>query len=545
MKNHGFKLEARSVSFALPDGRKILEKVSFLADGPSIALIGRNGSGKTTLLRILAGELAPSGGSVGARGRVVYLPQKIERAGGRLVRDLLGISDVLKALERIEAGDAPPEVIEEVEWKWDTRARCSGLLRKVGLERLSLDAPLLSLSGGELLRLAFCAAMLKEPDILLLDEPTNNLDRKSRLKLLAFLASWKGIKIIATHDRQLLESLDSVAEIYDGKFTLYRMRYPEYVAYRRAMNEAAELKAAETRKHLAKDRKQLGAVMDRRLHHTASAERRVRKDEGVCRLNLSSARSKGQATTAGIREIHLKRIEAAKKEFLEAKARVRPENRIEIDVPQDPMPAGKRIFALEDVNVFYGGAPLWKRPVSFQLSGNTRMALIGPNGSGKTTILRLLSGKLRPASGTVSVPASPVVYLDQFLEYLDPERTILENVWSRGAGMSESLVRTRLARLFFRRDAVHKKVACLSGGEKLRVALAKLFCAGKPPQLLLLDEPTNNMDLDSCEQLESALAGFKGAMLAVSHDYRFLNAIGAEDFFDLSPYCEAERRYEL
>jgi len=537
MPKHQPKLEARTVSYTAPNGAKILDSVSFSVEGPSVALIGKNGSGKSTLLRILVGELAPTGGTVKIDGRVGYLPQKITRTENLLVRDMLGATDVFHDLERVDSGNASPEVLERLDGKWDMREHSRNLLDRIGLGRLSLTAPISSLSGGEVLRLAFCAVMLKEPEILLLDEPTNNLDHESRRKLLDFLSSWKGIKIIATHDRQLLGILDTVAEIYEGKFTLYRMKYPEYVVYRKRMNEAAALKLAESKKHLSQDRKMLGVVLDRRGHHTASAERRARKDLGVHRLNLSSARSKGQATTAKLRETHLKRIEAAKKELSAAKNRVRPENRIEIDIPQEPLPAGKKILEFTDVNVSYGKKPLWNKPLSFCLSGSARMAIIGPNGSGKTTIMRLLCGKLQPAVGKVAVSVGAVVYLDQFLEYLDPEKTILENVWQSNADISESLIRTRLARLFFRRDTVYKKVGCLSGGEKLRVALAKLFCAKKPAQLLLLDEPTNNLDLDSCEQLESALEGFKGAILVVSHDYKFLSVIGAEDCLDLTPYC--------
>lgn len=540
MKKRCPKVEARGVSYTAQSGATILEEISFSADGPSVALIGKNGSGKSTLLRILAGELAPTSGTVKIEGRVGYLPQKITRTESLLVQDMLGATEIFRDLERIDSGKASPEVMERLDGQWDMRERCRNLLERIGLGRLSLTASLASLSGGEILRLALCAVMLEEPEILLLDEPTNNLDHESRKKLLDFLSAWKGIKIIATHDRQLLEAFDNVVELYGGKCNLYRMKYPEYVIYRRQMNEAAMGRMAESQKHLAQDRKMLRVVLDRRCHHTASAERKAKKDLGVHRLNLASAKSKGQATTAKLREIHLKRIAAAKNELMAVKNQVRPENRIEIDIPQELLPAGKRIFEFVDVNASYGRKPLWGKPLSFYLSGNARMAIIGPNGSGKTTIMRLLCGKLRPAAGKVIVSAEPMVYLDQFLEYLDPEKTILENVWQPNGDISESLVRTRLARLFFRRDAVYKKVGCLSGGEKLRVALAKLFCAKKPAQLLLLDEPTNNLDLDSCEQLESALDGFKGAILAVSHDYKFLSAIGADDCLDLTPYCVNE-----
>lgn len=534
------KIAAHELTYIAPDGTRVLEAAAFAADGPSVALIGKNGSGKSTLLRILAGDLAPTGGAVAVKGRIGYLPQKLERGEGLLVRDFLGATEAFRDLALIDSGDSSSAILERLEGKWDIRERCLDLLERMGLGNLSLAAPLTALSGGELVRLALCSVLLKDPEILLLDEPTNNLDRESREKLLDFISAWKGLKIIATHDRQLLGMLDVVAELYEGKCTLYGMKYPEYMDYREQMNEAARRKAAEAEKRLAKNRRTLGVVLDRRGHQTAAAERRAKKDLGVTRVKLASARSKGEATTSKLREVHLQRIEAARKALRSAAGKVRPENRIEIDIPQDPVPAGRKILELTDVNASYGGRPIWNRPLSFYLSGNERKAIIGPNGSGKTTIMRLLCGKLLPDTGKITVAAKRVVYLDQFLEYLDPGKTVLENVWQPDGEVGESLIRTRLARLFFRRDAVHKKVECLSGGEKLRVALAKLFCVKVPPQLLLLDEPTNNLDLDGCEQLESALEGYKGAVLAISHDYEFLSGIKADDCLDLTPYCGGE-----
>ncbi|MDO8803372.1 MAG: ABC-F family ATP-binding cassette domain-containing protein [Elusimicrobiota bacterium] len=536
-KRQNPKIAAHDISYIAPDGTRVLEAAAFTANGASVALIGKNGSGKSTLLRILAGDLVPTGGVVSVKGRVGYLPQRIAREEGLLVQDLLGATEAFSDLALIDSGDSSPAILERIDGKWDIRERCLNLLERMGLGKLSLATPLTALSGGEIVRLTLCSVLLKEPEILLLDEPTNNLDRESREKLLDFISAWKGLKIIATHDRQLLGMLDAVAELFEGKCTLYRMKYPEYVNYRKQMNEAAKCKVAESEKRLAENRRTLGVVLDRRGHQTAAAERRAKKDLGVTRVKLASARSKGQATTSKLREIHLQKIEAARKALKSAASKVRPENRIEIDIPQDPVPAGKKILELTDLNASYGDRPLWSQPLSFYLSGNARMAIVGPNGSGKTTIMRLLCGKLVPDTGKIMVAAKRVVYLDQFLEYLDPQKTVLENVWQPDGEVSESLIRTRLARLFFRRDAVHKKVECLSGGEKLRVALAKLFCVKDPPQLLLLDEPTNNLDLDSCEQLESALEGFKGAILVISHDYEFLSNIKADDCFDLTPYC--------
>jgi len=530
------KIELKNVSYIAPNGNKILNSISFSVDDLSVAIIGKNGSGKSTLLRLIVGEITPTEGSVKVSGRIGYLPQEIIRPQNLLVSDILGVTDVLRDLDAVDLGNVSPEVLERLDGKWDMRDRSKNLLSRIGLGRLSLTTPIAALSGGELVRIAFCGLILKDPEILVLDEPTNNLDHESRIKLLEFISSWKGIKIVATHDRELLSIFSEIAEIYEGKATLYRMKYEEYVVYRKNMNNAAILKVMESKKQILKARKMLGIVLDRRNHHTASAERRAKKDLGVHRLNLSSAKSKGEATTTKLREIHLRKIENAKKELLLAKNMVRPENRIKIDIPQKLVPQGKRIVEFKDVNVLYEKKLLWKKPLSFSLFGRDKMSIIGPNGSGKTTIMRLLCGKLQPACGKVTISAESIFYIDQFLEYLDADKDILENVWQSNSNITESMIRTILARLFFRGDSIYKKVRSLSGGEKMRVALAKLFCAPKPAQLLLLDEPTNNLDIDSCEQLESALEGFMGAIIVVSHDYKFLSAIGANDCIDLTPY---------
>ena len=167
-------------------------------------------------------------------------------------------------------------------------------------------------------------------------------------------------------DRELLGTLDTVTELYDRKCRVYKMNYPDYVSYGATINAAAIGRAAEGRKHLAADRKTLGIVLDRRNHFTADAEKRARRDEGLTRLNLSAARSQGKATTSRLREIHEKRIKEAEEELKDAKKRIRPENRIEIDIPQVLLPSGKRVFELKEVNAAYNGKLLWKRRVSFQ-----------------------------------------------------------------------------------------------------------------------------------------------------------------------------------
>ena len=533
-KNHP-RVELKNVSYIVPNGTKILNSVSFSVDDLSVAIIGKNGSGKSTLLRLIIGEITPMEGSVNVNGKIGYLPQEIIRPQNLLVSDMLGVTDVLQDLDAVDSGNVSPEVLERLDGKWDMRERSMNLLGRIGLGRLSLTTPIASLSGGELVRIAFCGVILKNPEILLLDEPTNNLDHESRIKLLEFISSWKGIKIVATHDRELLSIFSEIAEIYEGKVTLYRMKYEEYVVYRKRMNNAAILKVMESKKQMLKVRKMLGIVLDRRNHHTASAERRAKKDLGVHRLNLSSARSKGESTTTKLREIHLRKIENAKKELLLAKNMVRPENRIKIDILQKPVPPDKIIVEFTDVNVLYEKKLLWKKTLSFRLFGRDKMSIIGPNGSGKTTIMRLICEKVKPICGKVNISSDSIFYIDQFFECLDTNKNILENV-KQDSNMPESMIRTILARLFFRGDLVYKEVQCLSGGEKMRVALAKLFCAPKPAQLLLLDEPTNNLDIDSCEQLESALEGFMGAIIVVSHDYKFLSAIGANECIDLTPY---------
>jgi ATPase subunit of ABC transporter with duplicated ATPase domains len=532
-----FSIDIKNVHFRYAaDAPEIFSGLSLsLGTGARCALVGDNGTGKSTLLRIITGEFVPDAGRVRVDGRCGYLPQKIERSGS-CVADMLGVTKTLRALELAESGHAARLEMEELEGKWDLRGRCLELLGKTGLDYLKLDASLENISGGELVRLALCAVMLKKPDILLLDEPTNNLDHNSRVKLLRLLEEWKGPALVASHDRELLSSVDSIAELYCGKCTLHAMRYAEYKLYREQMDAAARARLENSKNKLRQEKQTFGEVMDRRNHFTAASERRLKKNEGVQRLHLEASRNAGETSTAKIRGIHLDRIADAQRRVKDAQRELRPEDRIILDVPQNEIPAGKLILELEDVMFSYDGNPLWGKPLSFYMSGNARMALVGPNGSGKTTVLKLLCGKLRPDSGTVTVSAAPVVCLDQFLEYLDPDKSILDNVLAPGA--NEALVRTRLARLFFRRETVRRKVAELSGGEKLRVALAKLFCADKPPQLLILDEPTNNLDITSCRQLASALDNFKGAILAVSHDYEFLCDIGAELFFDLTPYCE-------
>ncbi|MBF0300933.1 MAG: ABC-F family ATP-binding cassette domain-containing protein [Oligoflexia bacterium] len=531
------RIDINNIAFKLDNGIPLLKDMSLSVCDRSIGLIGKNGTGKTTLLRLIIGEISPNSGRILTKGNIGYLPQKVKRCGHTLVKDFLEVAQVVSDLNLIESNMGGIDAYERMEGKWDKIERCQEVLQKLGLSDISLERSLDTLSGGELIRLNLCALILKEPDILLLDEPTNNLDYKARKYLIDFLNSWNGVKLVATHDRELLDTLDSVAELHEGKCNLYEMKYSDYRIYREQQNNSAKEKYQTCEKHLAEEKNKLQEVLNRRRHRTADAEKRARKDTGVQRLGLKSARSNAENSTARLKEIHLKRIEDCEEDLATAREQIRDENKIEVDIQIEEIPSKKEIINIRELNIsFDSKSYLWSTPITFSLMGPTRIAITGSNGSGKTTLLKLIEGQITPSLGTIKVSVKPIVYLSQFIECLNPEQTILRNVQNSSSNFSESLLRTRLARLFFKGDTVHKQVSCLSGGELLKAALAKLFCSDIPPKLLILDEPTNHLDIDSLEQLESALNNFKAAMIVVSHDFEFSRRIGVTEYLDLDEH---------
>ena len=514
-------ISCSGLSFAWPDGTPLFEDLSFTTGAGRTGLVAANGAGKSTLLKLIAGLLRPGSGSITVRGTLGHLPQEVPRTGDRTVAELLGIAPVLAALAAVEAGDAAEEHFTTIGTDWDVEERTRAELDRLGLGGLAFDRPLRTLSGGQLVSLALAGQLLRRPDVLLLDEPTNNLDAAARQRLHEVLAAFPGCLLVVSHDRALLDQMDRIAELHRGELREFGGSFTRYEAEIRAEQEAAERALRTAEQQVKKEKRERQLARERAERRAGNAARKV-ADAGLPKIVAGGLKRRAQESAGRADDTHAARLGAAEARREEAEKAVRDDDAIEPELPETRVPAGRTVFLGEDLRV----RDLFGDGVDLAVRGPERIALTGPNGVGKSTLLRIVAGDLAPEHGTARRAEGRIAHLTQRLDLLDDELSTAANLAAFAPGSSPQRRRHLLAKYLFRGDRVHLPVGALSGGERLRATLVCVLHAEPAPQLLLLDEPTNNLDLTSTNRLEAALGAYAGAFVVVSHDERFLAELG-------------------
>ena len=468
-----------------------------IAAGEKVGLVGRNGCGKTSLLKILADENKADSGEISARRglRIGYLPQEFELDPELSVYDNIaaGASDVVKAITRYENGDGTEnelqkdlELIEQADG-WDLDTRITSLSNALGTAPMESETG--PLSGGEKRRVALCRALASQPDLLLLDEPTNHLDSESIRWLEDFLKTYSGAVIFVTHDRYFLNVIATrIIEIAAGKAYSHPGNYTAFLESKAARQEIAE--------------------------NTEKKRQKFLKDE----LKWVKAGVKARTTKSR------SRLDA----FYEVKDQDAPEVEGEMDLLIPPPPRlGNTIVELKKISITLGDRTLF-RNLDLSLEENQCTGIVGKNGVGKSTLLKIALQQLQPTSGTADLGKQVKInYIDQTRMQLDGTGSLLDEI-SNGAekinfGDETVGARAYLKRFNFSDERINERVDLLSGGERARLMLAKVLKTGG--NLIVLDEPTNDLDLQSLRMLEEALAAFKGTIICVSHDRYFLDRI--------------------
>ena len=508
-----------SLSYAWPDGTPVFENLDVTFGAGRTGLVGVNGSGKSTLLKLIAGELAPADGTVRVAGEVGYLPQNVTLDTALRVDEVLGIAARRAALHAIEAGDASEEHFETIGDDWDVEERALATLGELGLGRLELDRTVGEVSGGEAVLLRLAALLLRRPDVLLLDEPTNNLDLYARRRLYAAVEGWAGVMVVVSHDRELLEHVDQIADLRSGEVHWYGGNYSAYEAALAVEQEAAQRMVRVAEAELRRQKREL-ADAQIKLARRKRYGQKMWDNKREPKVVMGERKRQAQVAAGKHRIIHEEKLAEAKERLDDAVEAVRDDDEIRVDLPYTAVPPGRQVLTLMDLEPAYGA-----RVKGLDLRGPERVALIGRNGAGKTTLLRTIAGELPPVSGEATAHV-PLRFLPQRLDVLDPELTVAENVARFAPGATNNRIRARLARFLFRGARADQQAATLSGGERFRAALAALMLAEPAPQLLMLDEPTNNLDMASVRQLTTALESYEGALIVASHDLPFLESIG-------------------
>lgn len=489
-------------------GNTIFSNISFsVPDNARIGLVGPNGAGKTTLLKIMTGQQEPTSGqfTINKGLKVGYIAQENALDENKTIWDeMLTVFDnlieknkrITKMQEQIAEHPEDEDLLKrydqlaydfEQEGGFTYQAEIKSILNGFNFKENTWQKVIGTLSGGEKTRLAFVKLLLQKPPVLLLDEPTNYLDLDTLDWLEAFLKNYQGAIITVSHDQYFLDHLaNQIFELNFGKLTTFKGNYSQYVKERELMNNQQE------------------AAYEKQ-------QEKIKKEEEFIQKNLVRA-----STT--------KRAQSRRK-ALDKMERIKPpkhKQKVRINFTSD-RPSGKEVLIAKDLNIGYPDKTMVS-DIDFQVNKNDRVAIIGPNGIGKSTLLKTIMKKLEPKGGSIKYGASlDIGYYDQELQSLDPTKTVLDTIWDRHKTMPEKDVRSILASFLFTAEDIDKTVGQLSGGQKARLTLTVLSL--EKDNFLLMDEPTNHLDIEAKEVLEQALDNYDGTLLFVSHDRYFINEL--------------------
>lgn len=516
MTNSFITLE--SVSFVLPDGTPLFSQLNESFDSRHTGLVGRNGVGKSVLTQILAGIIPPSSGRCNCSGVAYYLAQQTHYQAEMTVAELAGVQSIIGALERIEMGSIAMADFELVGQQWDIRQRLDIELERCELGHLAPSTPVSQLSGGEAMRVSLIGALLSQADFLILDEPSNHLDRANRLALIAQLQRWPAGLLVVSHDRELLESMQRIVELSSIGLNNYGGNYSFY-AQQKAQETQSALQLLEQRKRERQREQKNLQDQKERFEKRQSRGHRQGREANQAKILLGGQKQRSETSAGKLNQLHLAAQELLDQRVHEAATRVEENAEIVVHSLAVNSPSRRLVVELNQIQLPF--VPAFSSPLNLSIYAQQRIGIVGQNGCGKSTLLNVLSGKLQPSSGAFRIPHGHTL-LNQHLDNLDPQRSVLDQIREANRNASEADLRMRLAQLGLDAHKIQIPNGCLSGGERLKAALACVLYADPVPQLLLLDEPSNHLDLPSIQALETMLRTYQGALMVVSHDETFL-----------------------
>lgn len=568
------------VSFHYANQQPLFKSVNLsVATGRKVSVIGNNGTGKSTLLKLIAGELTLSSGSIRCASTPYYIPQQIGITGIS-VSQALNVSDKIEALHAIYEGSEKYEYYDILADDWDIESRCRTALDDWGLPNVELNTPIDSLSGGEKTKLFLAGIDIHHPTIILLDEPTNHLDYSSLRNLYEFIRNSKSTLIIVSHDVTLLNLLEDTYELSPKGLKLYGGNYDFYKIQKDVEEQALKQQIDAERINLKLVRKKAKEMNERQEKRARQGEKNKYQIPPIMRQLL---KNNGEKTSTRLKEKHTKIVCQSRQKLTELIEKQNVACELKLDFENALLHNGKVLISARRINFKYSTRALlqensldiekrneehsylkednttvgnitsqseerihskedsvtakgflWKNPLDMEIRSGERIHLKGDNGSGKTTLLKLFIGELLPSTGEITKADFSFVYLDQEYSKVRTSQTLLELAQMYNhRSLPDHELKLRLHRALFPKEMWDKPCHVLSGGERMRLYLCCLMISNQIPDVFILDEPTNNLDLLSLQILTSTIKNYRGTVLIVSHDQRFIEEIGITRVIEL------------
>lgn len=524
----------QNISYTLPTKDLLFCNIHWAVNNnEKIALIGNNGAGKSTLLKIIAGELSPSSGTKILNAEPYFVPQIFGQYNHLTIAQALKIDQKLIALNKILNGSVSEQAFAALADDWTIEERCNEALRYWQLSNLRLEQTMDTLSGGQKTRVFLAGISIHNPKLLLFDEPSNHLDSANRRLLYNFIQASKSSIIVVSHDRTLLNKLDTMCElsaqgikVYGGNYDFYSQQKHIETA---ALNHSIQSHEKALRK--AKEKEQETLKRQQKLDNRGKSKQ---EKAGTARIMMNTLRNNAENSTSKLKSVHAEKIDGISQELHSLRASKSGIDAMQFGFDNSKLHKGKILVSAQNINFAYNTQLLWAENLSFQITSGERIALKGANASGKTTLIQLILGKLEAQTGSIQRASSSAIYIDQDYSLINNSLSVYEQAQTfNNSALLEHEIKIRLNRFLFTKESWNKSCAALSGGERMRLVLCCLTIASQSPDIIILDEPTNNLDIQNIHILTAAINGYCRTLIVVSHDDVFLQQIGIEREFDL------------
>lgn len=525
----------KQLSYIHSDRVSLFYNIEFsVSAGQKVSLVGNNGSGKSTLLRILASEIEPDSGEVLIDNNLLYyVPQHFGQYEDLSIAEALKIDAKINALNAIVNGDASQSNFDILNDDWDIEEKAINALQKWGLGDISLSNEIRNLSGGEKTKVFLAGIDIHAPSIILLDEPSNHLDRDSRDYLYQLIKGSRATIIVVSHDRKLLNLVDTTYELTSNTINEYGGNYDFYKEQRSEKLEALIARQNEKEKELRKAKQIAREASERKSKEDARGEKRQLK-KGVARIMMNTLKDKAEQSSSKLKDVHAERIDSITADLQQIKNNMPDMNNLRMNFDYSNLHFGKVLVFATGLNYSYTDKCLWKEPLNFELRSGERVEISGRNGVGKTTLVNLMLGSLLPSEGEIYKSDFTHLYLDQEYSIIDNSLTVYEQIeQSNMRGYFEHELKMLLHQFLFSSDTWNKECYKLSGGEKMKLVFCSLLVGNSTPDVIILDEPTNNLDIQSLEVITETIKGYKGSIIVISHDKQFIEDIEIEKQINL------------